>query len=385
MAAPPGCDAAGTHASRPRSGHGLSDRADTPQVNHCSSRPTLPAVLSAFALLLIASTVATAQGADFAADGATGPARETCRVWRFPTLPRDPTPAEIRCRYGIEGPGRFGLSLFQDVPVYQPVTPLPGTHVVGVPGMPRPWPGESYEEWEWRILRTDFGREALRTYRGLEVLDPLFASRLMEFEARLQAAGVRFTRRETWRSPYRQAYLFQQGRARPGPLVTATLTSWHTLVDEQGTPSARAADYNVPRFQMAAFHEIAWSAGLETYGPESNDPGHVYLSHPEPLTGDDLAFLRLLPRVPHVTLATGRPTDEFVGREERAAFRLASAAFASEPFLPYPRIQLAEAYRAATPRVEPITPLPTPGLEIQRQREVGLLTPLFRWLGGRGR
>ena len=32
--------------------------------------------------------------------------------------------------------------------------------------------------------------------------------------------GIRFVRRETWRAPERQAYLFQQGRSRPGALVT---------------------------------------------------------------------------------------------------------------------------------------------------------------------
>jgi hypothetical protein len=305
-----------------------------------------------------------------------------CSVWAYPELPRDPTEPELRCRYGVHGPGRFGLSLYMEVPVYQPATPLPGTHVVGVPGMPRPLPGESYEAWEWRVLRTDFGHWARHVVRDLDVLDPIFAARLLEFEERLRAAGVRFTRRETWRSAERQAYLFQQGRSRPGPLVTATLTSWHSLVDSRGTPSAKAADYNVPRSHMARFHEIAWDSGLESYGPDSNDPGHVYLAGAEAFPSAELIFLRLLPRVPVVTLSTGRPMDETVTREQRAEYRLASYAFAWEPFFPHAEPRLAGARPLFGVREDPIDGPGLPAFEV-REQPWNALAAVVRWVSKR--
>jgi hypothetical protein len=286
-----------------------------------------------------------------------------CAIWEQPVLRRNPTESELRCRYGTEGPGRFGLSVYMEVPVYQPATPLPGTHVVGVPALPGPAPGESYEAWEWRVLRSDFGPDVRRAHRGTDVLHPTFASRLLDFEQHLRNAGVRFHRRETWRSPERQAWLFQQGRSRPGPLATATLTSWHSAVDETGRPAAAAADYNVPRAHMPRFHEIAWMVGLATYGPDSNDPGHVYLPGAEEFDPHQLQLLRLLPRVPVVTLATGRPTDEVVGRADRDAWRRAAYAFAWEPFFPSPRTRLASFPRPVGVRTSPIqspSPIPPP-------------------------
>ncbi len=256
-----------------------------------------------------------------------------CGSWE--AAGRNPTASELRCRYGIRGPGRFGLLSYLDVPVYQPKTPLPGTHVVGVAGLPRPKSGESYEAWEWRILRTHFGAEARQVYSGLELTDPFFASRLMHFERRLAEVGVAARRRETWRAPTRQAFLFQQGRSRPGPLATSTLTSWHTRVDERGQPAARAADYNVSRGGMLRFHAIAAEVGLQSYGADSNDPGHVFLAGGEQAVSDhEVILLRLLPRVPHVTIATGRPADENPTRAVLAQFREAAFNWAFQPFVP---------------------------------------------------
>lgn len=235
---------------------------------------------------------------------------EGCTIRDITRLGRNPTPAELRCRYGARGPGRFGLLSYLDVPVYQPRTPLPGTHVVGVPGMPHPAPGETFEQWEWRVLRTTYG-PAVRTVRyERELLDPVFESRLREFERRLRARGVRASRRETWRSPERQAWVFQSGRSRPGPIATSTLTSWHNRVDRLGRPAARAADYAVAGGDLRTFHAVAAELGIEGYGADSNDPGHVYLPDTDAATGMEVAVLRLLPRVPHVTLETGRPYDE---------------------------------------------------------------------------
>ena len=256
-----------------------------------------------------------------------------CGTWE--AAGRNPTASELRCRYGIRGPGRFGLLSYLDVPVYQPKTPLPGTHVVGVAGLPRPKSGESYEEWEWRMLRTHFGPEAREVYNGLELTDPFFATRLMQFERRLAEAGVVARRRETWRAPTRQAFVFQQGRSRPGPLATSTLTSWHTRVDERGQPAARAADYNVGRGGMGRFHAIAAEVGLNSYGADSNDPGHVFLPGGEQAVSDqEVILLRLLPRVPHVTIATGRPADENPTRAVLAQFREAALSWAFQPFIP---------------------------------------------------
>jgi len=238
------------------------------------------------------------------------PGMEGCSVRDITRLGRNPTPAELRCRYGARGPGRFGLLSYLDVPVYQPRTPQPGTHVVGVPGMPHPALGESYEQWEWRVLRTRHGPQANAVHREMELLDPIFATRLMRFERELAARGVRARRRETWRAAERQAFIFQQGRSRPGAVSTTTLTSWHNRVDRNGRPAGRAADYDVAARDLPLFHQVAAQLGIEGYGADSNDPGHVYLPDTDAATGMEVAVLRLLPRVPHVTLATGRPYDE---------------------------------------------------------------------------
>jgi hypothetical protein len=223
---------------------------------------------------------------------------------------RDPLPGELRCWYNATGPGAFGLLSYLDVPVYQPVTPLPGTHVVGIPGLPAPREGESYEGWEWRLLKTQFGADVQTVRREMELLDPVVASKAMRLEALLRAEGIPFRRRETWRAPERQAWIFQQGRARPGPIATSTLTSWHCRVDRLGRPAGRALDYDVPGSRMARFHALAAQAGLQSYGADSNDPGHVYYVGTEFLTPMELQIMRTVPRVPHVTLETGRPDGE---------------------------------------------------------------------------
>lgn len=260
---------------------------------------------------------------------------------------RDLGPAELRCRYGVHGPGRFGLLSYADVPVYQPATPLPGSHVVGVPGLPGPRRGESFEQWEWRVLRTEYGPEARRVRRGLEVLDPRFATRIIRLERRLAEEGVRFARRETWRAPERQAFLFQQGRSRPGPFATSTLTSWHSRMDSRGVPAGRAVDYDVPAAHMPRFHQVAREVGLESFGADSNDPGHVFLPGEESVPALEVALLRLLPRVPVVTLATGRPDDESPTRTALREFRERAREFISQPL---PRVDLAFT-RRAVPRV----------------------------------
>ena len=291
---------------------------------------------------------------------------EACAARDVTRLGRNPTPAELRCRYGARGPGRFGLLSYLDVPVYQPRTPQPGTHVVGVPGMPKPQPGETYEQWEWRVLRTQYGPQVRSVYTGMEMLDPVFAGRLMRFERLLRERGVRASRRETYRPAERQAWVFQQGRSRPGPIATTTLTSWHNRVDRLGRPAARAADYSVSPGQLARFHALADSVGLLGYGADSNDPGHVYLPDTDAATGMEIAVLRLLPRVPHVTLATGRPYDEPQIPGMSRYWADLTAEFIARP-RPFPRLEpaapAARALRtraAVPPRPQPAPPPPEP-------------------------
>lgn len=271
----------------------------------------------------------------------TGSPEENCRTRDFALLGRNPSHAELRCRFGIEGPGRFGLLSYIDVPVYQPATPMPGTHIVGVPGHARPHIGESYEQWEWRVLRTEFGSEAQIIHRDLEKLDPRLAGRIMEFERRLEEEGVRVVRRETWRSPLRQAYLFQQGRSRPGPLATATLTSWHAQVDLNGQPAGRAVDYDLPYAELPRFHALAEEVGLQSFGADSHDPWHVFLPEEQDATREEIVLLRTIPRVPEVTLATGLPVDRALPAGGLEAVRDASASFAFEPFTKIPLARVA--------------------------------------------
>ncbi|HET7462282.1 MAG TPA: hypothetical protein VFJ82_13600 [Longimicrobium sp.] len=301
-----------------------------------------------------------------------GGVADGCTIRDIVRLGRNPTPAELRCRYGARGPGRFGLLSYLDVPVYQPVTPQPGTHVVGVPGMPHPVTGESYEQWEWRVLRTKYGPGVGAVHREMELLDPIFATRLMRFERDLAVRGVRARRRETWRSPERQAYIFQQGRSRPGPVATTTLTSWHNRVDRNGRPAGRAADYDVAPRDLAVFHEVAASLGLESYGADSNDPGHVFLPDTDAATGMEVAVLRLLPRVPHVTLATGRPYDEPPIPGMPNHWRELTALFLSR-WVPWPSTEIRvgppalAAVRLPKPRPQPVPP-PVPARRGRRPR-----------------
>jgi hypothetical protein len=251
----------------------------------------------------------------------------------------DPLPGELRCRWGITGPGRFGLFAHSDVAVYQPATPLPGSHVVGVPGLPKPRRGESYEAWEWRVHRTEFGPWERRAERSLEVLDPRMAARILALEGRMREEGIPVRRRETWRSPSRQAWIFQQGRSRPGPIATATLTSWHSQTDAAGRPAGRAVDYDVSWRNLPRFHELAAQVGLESFGADSYDAGHVFLPAERGLSAEEVAVLRLLPRLPVVTLATGRPENEGSDPIALRLFRASALRWAAERFAPVPELR----------------------------------------------
>jgi hypothetical protein len=292
----------------------------------------VPVVIAALALAGRAAAQSPAPPSHTAAPDAWA----ECGVGSIESLRRNPSAAEMRCRFGARGPGTFGLLSYQDVPVYRPATPLPGTHTVGVPGMPRPAPGESYEAWEWRVLRTTYGPSVRNVQNDLVQLDPVFMSMIRRFEAELRRRGISASRRETYRPAERQAWLFQQGRVRPGPFATTTLTSWHSRVDRLGRPAARAADYHVSPANLPRFHAVAAEMGLQGYGADSNDPGHVYLPDTDAATGTELAVLRTLPRVMHVTLATGRPEGEWQPPRAIERWRRLARDFVSNPVPRYP-------------------------------------------------
>jgi hypothetical protein len=339
----------------------LGRPATAPAQPPLAGRPVTPAPAPAAAAVTRPPGTVPPATAGAAADG--------CTIRDITRLGRNPTPGELRCRYGARGPGRFGLLSYLDVPVYQPMTPQPGTHVVGVPGMPHPALGESYEQWEWRVLRTRYGPQSGAAHRQMELLDPIFATRLMRFERELAARGVRARRRETWRSPERQAFIFQQGRSRPGFVATTTLTSWHNRVDRNGRPAGRAADYDVAPRDMPVFHQVAALVGVESYGADSNDPGHVYLPDTDAATGMEIAVLRLLPRVPHVTLATGRPYDEQPIHGMPNHWRELTAIFLSR-WVPFPNtdIRLGPPSLARVPMPRPRPQPPAPPAPTRRGR-----------------
>jgi hypothetical protein len=295
----------------------------------------VPALLAALALSAGAHAQSVAPPAATAAPNAWA----ECGIQSIETLRRNPSAAEMRCRFGAKGPGQFGLLSYLDVPVYRPATPLPGTHTVGVPGMPHPALGESFEEWEWRVLRTSYGPFVRNVQNDLMQLDPVFMSMIRRFEAELRRRGIPASRRETYRPAERQAWLFQQGRVRAGPFATTTLTSWHSRVDRLGRPAARAADYNVSGANLPRFHAVAAEIGLQGYGADSNDPGHVYLPDTDAATGAEIAVLRTLPRVMHVTLATGRPEGEWQPPRALDEWRRRTREFISNPVPFHPTLQ----------------------------------------------
>src|SRR5690606_10134283 len=107
----------------------------------------------------------------------------------------------------------------------------------------------------------------------LDRLDPVFRSKLERVQARMAAEfGHRVEVVEGYRDQARQDMLYAQGRTMPGPVVTWTRNSLHTV--------GRAADviidgsYDNPEaYERLA--QIAREEGLRTLGPR--DAGHIEL------------------------------------------------------------------------------------------------------------
>jgi hypothetical protein len=140
--------------------------------------------------------------------------------------------------------------------------------------------------------------------RDLATLSPEFRLRFERVLSRLERElGTRVEIVETWRSQTRQDLLYEQGRTRPGPVVTWTRSSAHL--------GGRAADVVIPGARAggrayARLAAIARSEGLRTLG--ARDPGHVelpgaavraYAASPrrtaDPLPGSTRALARIVP------------------------------------------------------------------------------------------
>lgn len=89
--------------------------------------------------------------------------------------------------------------------------------------------GMSVEEFEDAVLsRRDFGPDVHATIKDINSLDPEPARRLQNLADAAGKSGKQFSVNETRRPQDRQDFLFQQGRSRPGNIVTWTLTSDHS-------------------------------------------------------------------------------------------------------------------------------------------------------------
>jgi hypothetical protein len=127
------------------------------------------------------------------------------------------------------------------------------------------WPatrGMTIDEYEERALgRRDFPPNVNQAINSLDYLDPDVAEDYRRLAAGADSAGIPLSVRETYRPQARQIYLFQQGRSRPGPEVTWTLTSNHRdnrALDLGTTPSGyRWLDANAGRY---GFNRLAGDA-----------------------------------------------------------------------------------------------------------------------------
>ena len=114
--------------------------------------------------------------------------------------------------------------------------------------------------------------------RSLDALAPQFRDRLERVIARMQAEGHEVTVTETHRDADRQNHLFEQGRTRPGPVVTWTRNSNHM----HGTAADLLVDGSCDNpAGYARLARIAAEEGLKTLG--ARDAGHIELGGAQPL------------------------------------------------------------------------------------------------------
>jgi hypothetical protein len=136
------------------------------------------------------------------------------------------------------------------------------------------------EQWEAQVHSGSMVNDlkgALGQTSDIDSLNPEMQKRIIPFMAAAREAGVKVRVNEAQRSQERQNHLFRQGRSRPGPIVTWTLTSNHragNAVDllVNGDRSGKDPGYKWLWANAGKF-------GLNTLG--ANDAGHV-----EMLQGD---------------------------------------------------------------------------------------------------
>lgn len=89
-----------------------------------------------------------------------------------------------------------------------------------------------------------------RTVSHLATLDPRFRDQALHLVAHLRVSGFPAVISEARRSAARQAALYAQGRWRPGPIVTNTMTSKHV--------EGRAIDIDMCGYPPATVPQWVW-------------------------------------------------------------------------------------------------------------------------------
>ena len=101
----------------------------------------------------------------------------------------------------------------------------------------------------------------------IDALVPYVASRVRTVLARMEARGFDPIVFETKRSQARQLWLYAQGRTRPGPKITWTLTSKH-ITGKAVDIVSRSRLWSWPEFYKALAEEGA-RVGLKTIPQEA--------------------------------------------------------------------------------------------------------------------
>lgn len=154
-----------------------------------------------------------------------------------------------------------------DTPNQTPDGKVP-THRLDVPS--GRMPGETWEMYEQRVLvrpAESFPPETQSPISSPETLEPETQAKVLMLIELAASQGIGLRLGETLRTADRQEWLFQQGRSRPGPVVTWTLTSNHA--------DGRAADLVADTPEGYNWiQQMAPQIGLGVLGP--SDPGHVF-------------------------------------------------------------------------------------------------------------
>lgn len=118
--------------------------------------------------------------------------------------------------------------------------------------------------------------------RNVDLLFNFFAKKMQLGLAAANDKGYEVAIFEAWRSPQRQAYLFAQGRTRPGKIVTKSKPwqSWHQFGLACDLAFRRNGQWSWDG-DMTAIHPIFHELGLETL---SFEDGHFQFTAGIPIT-----------------------------------------------------------------------------------------------------